>query len=71
MDVVLLLFVLFCFYFTCTEQNSRKESHVLFYCIGSEFAPPSGMLENDENTAASIKELFYSSCFHEYCFICI
>lgn len=63
------------FYCTCTEQGASKKkkekNHVLFYCIGSEFAPPSGRLEKDENTATSIKEFFYSPCFCEHCPICI
>lgn len=50
-------FFFFC-YCTRSEEGSRKESHILLYCIGSEFAPPSGRLENDENTAASIKNSF-------------
>lgn len=60
------LFLGFFFFlsFTVLAQNraQEKESHVLFHCIGSEFAPPSGRFENDKNTDVSIKEFYFFFC---------
>ena len=52
------------------NRAGLRKSLVLLHCIGSEFAPPSGRLENDENRCF-LKRIILLALFLEHCPICI
>lgn len=57
--VCLFVFRFFSVLLYLSKTGLKKRKPRPLYCIGSEFAPPSGRFENDENTDASLKELFF------------